>query len=388
MTARISIPEPLPVPAWSDSEVDSISAISSPTESPLSPWSSFTPQIPFSITPLLIGRFLGRDPERYVGYGITDSWDEIVETLQGAPVSTDTELGAHMREFESLVRRDTDEIYTSSWRPRIRHVPEGLGRAWMRIDLAHGGVSILTDHSYAQMGGDQQSYSQVDRNTTEEMVPLTGNGVSFPPAGAGGRRLYWDRISWNCKPLVFQGHRGRVELTQWFDRMETVSPLNKLMLAENSDQIVPVLLLAEEMTDKFCPRNGMKMLEAELWNLKERQAVNKRKSKTLPKQSNHNSSQTRVAEHRRGENTAYGVSVIRNHMGDLDPLWLICNTTLTGPCAPKCYKLLQYGHSLVTVRGTGNVNINNKPEGHRIGSENDNCLSVERRGILKRNVQD
>nr|GEV23173.1 reverse transcriptase domain-containing protein [Tanacetum cinerariifolium] len=27
-----------------------------------------------------------RDPEREVGYGITDSWDEIVETLQGAPV--------------------------------------------------------------------------------------------------------------------------------------------------------------------------------------------------------------------------------------------------------------------------------------------------------------
>ncbi|GJU54614.1 hypothetical protein Tco_1228328 [Tanacetum coccineum] len=57
-------------------------------------------------------RLVRRDPERYVGYGITDSWDEIVETLQGAPVSTDTELGAHMREFESLVRRDTDEIYT------------------------------------------------------------------------------------------------------------------------------------------------------------------------------------------------------------------------------------------------------------------------------------
>ncbi|GKF21110.1 hypothetical protein Tco_0069748, partial [Tanacetum coccineum] len=26
-----------------------------------------------------------RDSERDVGYGITDSWDEIVETLQGAP---------------------------------------------------------------------------------------------------------------------------------------------------------------------------------------------------------------------------------------------------------------------------------------------------------------
>nr|GFD28656.1 hypothetical protein [Tanacetum cinerariifolium] len=44
-------------------------------------------------------------------YGITDSWDERVETLQGAPVSTDTELGEYMREFKMRVRQDTDEIY-------------------------------------------------------------------------------------------------------------------------------------------------------------------------------------------------------------------------------------------------------------------------------------
>nr|GEX96793.1 hypothetical protein [Tanacetum cinerariifolium] len=53
-----------------------------------------------------------RDPEREVGYGITDSWDEIVETLQGAPVSTDTELGGYVREFETRVRQDMYEIYT------------------------------------------------------------------------------------------------------------------------------------------------------------------------------------------------------------------------------------------------------------------------------------
>ncbi|GJW75903.1 hypothetical protein Tco_0135273 [Tanacetum coccineum] len=38
-------------------------------------------------------REIRRDSERDVGYGITDSWDEIVETLQGVPVSTDMELG-------------------------------------------------------------------------------------------------------------------------------------------------------------------------------------------------------------------------------------------------------------------------------------------------------
>ncbi|GKD82714.1 hypothetical protein Tco_1349553, partial [Tanacetum coccineum] len=57
-------------------------------------------------------REIRRDPEREVGYGITDSWDEIVETLQGAPVSTDTELGRHMTAFKTRVRQDTYEIYT------------------------------------------------------------------------------------------------------------------------------------------------------------------------------------------------------------------------------------------------------------------------------------
>nr|GFC66363.1 hypothetical protein [Tanacetum cinerariifolium] len=58
-----------------------------------------------------VDREIMRDPEREVGYGITDSWDEIVETLQGAPVSTDTELGGYVREFKTRVRQDTDEIF-------------------------------------------------------------------------------------------------------------------------------------------------------------------------------------------------------------------------------------------------------------------------------------
>nr|GFB52245.1 hypothetical protein [Tanacetum cinerariifolium] len=58
-----------------------------------------------------VDREIMRDPEREVGYRITDSRDEIVETLQGAPVSTDTEVGGYVREFETRVRQDTDEIY-------------------------------------------------------------------------------------------------------------------------------------------------------------------------------------------------------------------------------------------------------------------------------------
>nr|GFA38559.1 hypothetical protein [Tanacetum cinerariifolium] len=51
MTARISIPAPVPMPAWSDSEIVRLLAISSPPASPLSPWSSPPPQIPFPPLP-------------------------------------------------------------------------------------------------------------------------------------------------------------------------------------------------------------------------------------------------------------------------------------------------------------------------------------------------
>nr|GEY88041.1 hypothetical protein [Tanacetum cinerariifolium] len=172
-TARISIPAPVPTPAWTNSEVVRLLAISSPPASPLSHWSSLPPQIPFPPLPPILSpplpvlspapppspiRSLGyraamirlRDEaastshspllqlpsasrredrpdvtlpprkrldialgpryevgesssaavarpagEREVGYGITDSWDEILETLQGAPAQVTTLQGQH-----------------------------------------------------------------------------------------------------------------------------------------------------------------------------------------------------------------------------------------------------------------------------------------------------
>ncbi|GJX64775.1 hypothetical protein Tco_0299118 [Tanacetum coccineum] len=80
-------------------------------------------------------REIRRDPEREVGYGITDSWDEIVETLQGAPVSTDTELGVEtvLAGGSNMLFRDKYEahgIYKSSDGDRAQIVPRG----WRRFD--------------------------------------------------------------------------------------------------------------------------------------------------------------------------------------------------------------------------------------------------------------
>ncbi|GKA28386.1 hypothetical protein Tco_0714554 [Tanacetum coccineum] len=48
---------------------------------------------------------------RDVSYGITDTWDEMLVDMPGAPATDDTELGRRMTEFATRVRQDTDEIY-------------------------------------------------------------------------------------------------------------------------------------------------------------------------------------------------------------------------------------------------------------------------------------
>ncbi|GKD94063.1 hypothetical protein Tco_1373900 [Tanacetum coccineum] len=59
-----------------------------------------------------IDREIMQDLERDVGYGITDTWDEMLVDMPGAPATDDIELGQWMTEFTTRVRQDTDEIYT------------------------------------------------------------------------------------------------------------------------------------------------------------------------------------------------------------------------------------------------------------------------------------
>nr|GEX30312.1 hypothetical protein [Tanacetum cinerariifolium] len=44
-----------------------------------------------------------RDPKREVGYGITDTWDEMLVDMPGAPTTDETELGWRMTNFVTTV---------------------------------------------------------------------------------------------------------------------------------------------------------------------------------------------------------------------------------------------------------------------------------------------
>nr|GEX03338.1 hypothetical protein [Tanacetum cinerariifolium] len=325
MTARISIPAPVPMPTWSASEVVRLLAMSSPPTSPLSPWSSPPPQIPFPPLPPILSplspmlspapppspiRSLGyraamirlrakaastshslplpppfilsptrsdrpagglradygfvatmdreimRDPERDVGYGITDSWDEIVEALQGAPVSTDTELGGYMREFETRVRQDTKEIYMRlDDEQSERQLLAGRLNMLFRDRRAHAYTRHLmetedmmsrdaweTDCDF-RVAEDQETINatsvtnaqlqaMIDQGVTAALAAHNAlrstNGDDSHNYGTGVRRTeratcectYTDFLK--CQPLPFKGTEGVASLSQWCKRMESV----------------------------------------------------------------------------------------------------------------------------------------------------------------------
>ncbi|GJX59836.1 hypothetical protein Tco_0291226 [Tanacetum coccineum] len=245
VTARISIPAPVPTPVWSDAEVARLLAISTPPSSPLSPCSHSLPlpppiilshtrlAAPSSGTPPLhllstnrredkpeitlpprkrLGITLGptyevgessstaaarpagglradygfvatmdreirRDLERDVGYGITDSWDDIVDAMQGTPIVTDVvDLNQRMIEFETRVRLDTYEVYMRDRRTHARTARlietearmsrEDWGRSMDASDLARTEVMSLRTTVLAQQSHIRELQSADRRRQT------------------------------------------------------------------------------------------------------------------------------------------------------------------------------------------------------------------------------
>ncbi|GJU03311.1 zf-CCHC domain-containing protein [Tanacetum coccineum] len=126
VTARISILAPVPTPVWSDAEVARLLAISTPPRyPPLSPMVSLLVLhtrserarmlllldrleiLPRTIVFVAkLDREIKHNLERDVGYGITDTRDDMVEDLHGTPVVIEVaELSQRMTEFETRIEK-------------------------------------------------------------------------------------------------------------------------------------------------------------------------------------------------------------------------------------------------------------------------------------------
>ncbi|GJW46791.1 hypothetical protein Tco_0078437 [Tanacetum coccineum] len=147
VTARMSIRDEPPTPFWSEAEVARLLSIPSPPSSPLSLWpkvclpprkrlciafgpgykvgeslstpaarptGGFRADYGFVAT---LDREIRRDPERDVGYGITDTWDEMLEGMSGAPATDETELGRdrHSHAYTALLIEREARLSREAW---------------------------------------------------------------------------------------------------------------------------------------------------------------------------------------------------------------------------------------------------------------------------------
>ncbi|GJU56933.1 reverse transcriptase domain-containing protein [Tanacetum coccineum] len=151
---------------------------------------------------------------------------------------------------------------------------------------------------------DEQLKRLVDQGVADALAARdtkrSQNGKDNDDSGTGVRRqappahecTYPDFMK--CKPLYFKGTERFIELTKWFERMETVFRISNCSV-ENQIKFATCTLLGsaltwwnshvktvghdvayamtwtnlkKKMTDKYCPRGEIKKLEVEMWNLK------------------------------------------------------------------------------------------------------------------------
>ncbi|GJZ75672.1 hypothetical protein Tco_0640137 [Tanacetum coccineum] len=171
--------------------------------------------------------------------------------------------------------------------PKKRATRTSPATATTTTPVTNAQLKVLIDQGVTDALVEQHA----DRSRNGDDIHDTVTGVRRQAPLARGC-TYLDFMK--CKPLYFKGTEGVVELTQWFERMETVFRISNCTM-ENQIKFATCTLLRSAltwwnahvrtfghdvayamtwtnlkkmMTEKYCPRDKIKKLEVEMWNLK------------------------------------------------------------------------------------------------------------------------
>ncbi|GJY29909.1 putative reverse transcriptase domain-containing protein, partial [Tanacetum coccineum] len=224
----------------------------------------------------------------------------------------------------------------------------------------------------------------------------------------------FDHTTGTCDSTTGHGYRTTM------DSMDRWSPVRAEQLEKLHDVAYAMTWadLRKKMTDKYCPRNEMKKLEAELWNLKVKgtdvigynqrfqelallcvrdvslRSRQERKSSTLLKDildnkrkfenTSRNNQNQQQQNKRQNTGRAYTAGTgEKKPYGGSKPLCAKCNYHHDGPCAPKCHKCNKVGHFARDCRSAGNANNANNQRGTRTGQK-PTCFECGVQGHFKR----
>nr|GEX41431.1 hypothetical protein [Tanacetum cinerariifolium] len=285
-----------------------------------------------------------------------------------------------------------------------------------------------------------QLQAMIDQGVTAALAARDANrtGDDSHTSGTGVRRTervtrectYQDFMK--CQPLYFKGTKGVIELTQWFERMETVFRISNC-LAENQTKFATCTLLAGALTwwnshvrivgsdaayvmtwielkkkmankvERYIgglpdsihgsvaaskPKTMQEatematgLMDKKIRTYAERQAANKRKFEDT---SRNNQSRQQPPK-RQDVARAYAAgSDNRQQYAGSRPLYPKCNFNHDGPCIPRCYKYNKIGHLARDCRSPTNANVANNQRGNGAGQKA-TCYECGAQGHFKRN---
>ncbi|GJV52039.1 hypothetical protein Tco_1447780 [Tanacetum coccineum] len=264
-------------------------------------------------------REIMRDLERDVSYEITDTWDEMLVDMPGAPATDDTELGRRMTEFTTRVRQDTNEIYTRLddeqterqlmagrlnmlYRDRRAHARTALlmerearmsreawGRSMDASDLARSEVmslrtTVLGQRQLKKMAPtieplrsntasettnttyvtNAQLQAMINQGVTAALVARDAdrntNGIAIIQEWVIRSVFHISNYTVENQVKFATCTLHSVALTWWNTHVKTVG--------HDAAYGMPWKTLMKMMTNKYCPRNEIKKLEMEIWDLK------------------------------------------------------------------------------------------------------------------------
>ncbi|GJV43671.1 putative reverse transcriptase domain-containing protein [Tanacetum coccineum] len=258
-------------------------------------------------------REIMRDLERYFGYRITDTWDEMLVDMLGAPATDDIELGRRMTEFTTRVRQDTDEIYTSSarfWRLRLGCLERLGDDPWMLVTL-HDQKAAITE----MLAADHRRQAQF----IEVLKLLKRLQTQMPE---------FERQKGPYKVCTARWDRRR--------RWQIFDIVYGLVILYKPTKVLRVILASMALGVTVALGQHVMLTE------------------------NTNGVDSIFQEQGTGEKKPYGGS---------KPLCSKCNYHHDGPCAPKCHKCNKVGHFARDYRSTTNANNANNQKGTGSGQK-------------------
>ncbi|GJS58440.1 putative reverse transcriptase domain-containing protein, partial [Tanacetum coccineum] len=277
-----------------------------------------------------------RDPEREVGYGITDTWDEMVDDMHGIPAASDVvRLSQRMTDFVTTVRQDTNEIYG-----RLDDVQSMDASATVHYKVRALRTTALT-----------QQTKIVDLQAADHRRPVVvrrfGHVIAMLYSLLSVADALVARDADRCQNGEDSHDLGTGGRRQ--------APLDHEMFPEESDKI-----------EKYV---------GGLPDMIHGSSENKRKQ---------DDNQQQQQNKRQNTGRAYAAgSSEKKPYGGSKPLCSKCNYHHDGQCAPKCHKCNRVGHLACDCRNTTNSNTANNQRGTR-ASQKPTCFECGAQGHFKR----